>query len=119
MAKVTCFTVHFAVLPRAARIWQPYRGFALLERWGPQTVGSGQRVDGKTLYFGNEDCVFPAREARSVRGPVAPIAKVGRRRVDCVVIYVRLAPLVFGFANTIGNVGRRIADFPVIPAISF
>ena len=119
VAKVTCFTVHFAVPCRAARIWQHYRGFALLGRWGPQTVRSGQRVGGKIRYFGNEDCAFPAREARSVRGPVAPIAKVGRRRADCVVIYVRLAPSVFGFANTIGNVGRRIADFPVIPAISF
>ena len=119
VAKVTCFTVHFAVLPRAARIWQHYRGFALLGRWGPQTVGSGQRVGGKTRYFGNEDCAFPAREARLACGPVNPIAKVGRRRVDCVVIYVGLAPSVFGFANTIGNVGRRIADCVVIPATFF
>ena len=119
VAKVTCFTVHFAVPPRAARIWQPYRGFALLGRWGPQTVRSGQRVGGKIRYFGNEDCAFPAREARSVRGSVNPIAKVGRRGAGCVVIYVGLAPSVFAFASTIGNVGRRIADFAVIPVLSF
>ena len=111
--------MHLAVPWPAARIWQPYRGFALVGRWGPQTVRSGQRVGGKIRYFGNEDCAFPAREARSVRGPVAPLAKVGRRRVNCVVISVRLAPSVFGFANTIGNVGRRIADFPVIPVSRF
>ena len=105
--------------PRTARIWQHYRGFALLGRWGSQTVGSGQRVGGKTQYFGNEDCAFPTRKARFACGPVNPIAKVGRRRADCVVLYVGLAPSVFGFANTIGNVGRRIADCVVIPASSF
>ena len=111
--------MHFAVPSRAARIWQHYRGFAFIERWGPQTVGSGQRVGGKTRYFGNEDCAFHKREAWFICGPVNPIAKVGRRRVDCVVIYVGLAPSVFGFANAIGNVGRRIADCVVIPVSSF
>ena len=47
------------------RICQPYRGFADFGRSGPQTVRSGQKVDGKIRYFRNEGCAVSEREARS------------------------------------------------------
>ena len=79
MGKVTSFAVHFAVLPRAARIWQPYRGFALVGRWGPQTVRSGRKGHGKTRYFLSEGGSAPEREAGSAFGPANPIEEVAHR----------------------------------------
>ena len=91
VAKVTCFTVHFAVPSRAARIWQPYRGFALVGRCGTGTVRSGGKAHGKIRHFWNEGRVFLEREASLARGPVNTIEEVGCRAADRVVIYVIFA----------------------------
>ena len=51
--KVTCFTVQVGIPVRAARICQHYRGFTHVGRCGPQTVRSGQKVDGNIRYSRN------------------------------------------------------------------
>ena len=79
VAKVTCFTVHFGVPARAARICQHYRGFVQVGRCGTGTVRSGQKVDGKTRYFRSEGCAVPEREAGSVSGPANTIEEVDDR----------------------------------------
>ena len=66
------------------RICQHYRGFPHVGRCGPQTVRSGQKVEGKILHFRTEGCAVPEREARTVFGPATPLGEVGHRRADCV-----------------------------------
>ena len=63
----------------AARIRQHYRGFVHVGRCGPRTVRSGQKVDDKTRRFRTEGCSFPEREAGSVRGPANTIEEMGHR----------------------------------------
>ena len=70
VGKVSCFTVHFVVPTRAARIWQPYPGFALVGRCGTGTVRSGGKAHGKIRHFWNEGRVFLGREACLARGRV-------------------------------------------------
>ena len=82
VAKVTCFTVHFGVPARAARICQHYRGFVQVGRCGTGTVRSGQKVDGKIRYFRSEGCAVPEREAGSVFGPATPLGQVKHWIVD-------------------------------------
>ena len=95
---------------RAARIRQHYRGFAHVGRCGPQTVRPGQKAHGKTRHFRSGVCSFPEREAGFVRGPANTIEEVGRRIADWPWIYVRSRAPVFGFANTIEEARPRIAS---------
>ena len=88
VGKLSCFTMHNCSPCRAPRIRQPYRGFALVGRWGPQTVRSGRKGHGKIRYFWNEGRVFLEREASLARGPVNTIEEVGCRAADRVVITV-------------------------------
>ena len=106
VAKVTCFTVHFGVPARAARICQHYQGFVQVGRCGTGTVRSGQKVDGKIRYFRTEGCAASEREAGSVFGPATPIedsrtsGAVARKRcvlakmptVKCVTFGPKVAP---------------------------
>ena len=55
---------------RAPRIWQDYRGFALVGRCGTGTVRSGGKAHGKIRHFWNEGRVFLGREACLARGRV-------------------------------------------------
>ena len=70
--------------PRPPQILHPYRGLALLGRWGPETGRWGGTVDGKTRYFRKGDCAVPDREARVVFGPATPLGQVGHWLPDCV-----------------------------------
>ena len=70
---------------------------------------SGQKVDGKTRYFRTGDCAVPEREAGSVFGPANTIEEVRRRIAQSLQIYVIFETSVFGFANTIEESRRRIA----------
>ena len=83
VSKVQCFTVQIGIPVRAARNRQRYGGFAHVGRCGPQTVRSGQKVDGKTLHFRCVGCSFPEREAGSVRGPANTIEEMGHRIAEC------------------------------------
>ena len=77
--------------PRPPQNLHPCRGFALVGRWGPQTVRSGRKGHGKIRYFWNEGRVFLGREACLARGRVDTIEEVGCRAADRVVIYVIFA----------------------------
>ena len=83
VSKVQCFTMQVGTPALAARIRQHYRGFAHVGRCGPQTVRSGQKVDGKTRHFRSGVCSFPEREAGSVRGPANTIEEMGHRIAEC------------------------------------
>ena len=109
MSKVQCFTVQVGLPVRAARICQHYRGFPHIGRCGPQTVRSGQKVDGKTRHFRSGVCSFSEREAVSIFAPASTIEEVRHRIVDWSKIYVRSRTSVFGFGNTIGETRCRIA----------
>ena len=83
VSKVQCFTMQVGTPALAARIRQHYRGFGHVGRCGPQTVRSGQKVDGKARRFRTEGCSFPEREAGSVRGPANTIEEMGHRIAEC------------------------------------
>ena len=92
----------------------PCRGLALVGRRGSETVGPGQKADGKTRGIRKAVCAFLEREARRVRGPVNAIEEVGCRIAARPSIYLVFAPSAPGFANNIGDVGCRIAARPSI-----
>ena len=100
VSKVQCFTMQVGTPVLAARIRQHYCGFAHVGRCGPQTVQSGQKVDGKTRHFRSEGCSFPEREAGSVRGPANTIEEMGHRVAECPKVYVGSGAPVSGMANT-------------------
>ena len=70
---------------------------------------SGQKVNGKTRYFRSEGGAVPEREAGSVFGPATPLGQVKHWIADRVEVYVGFESAVFGFGNTIGEAGHRIA----------
>ena len=100
--------------PRPPQNLHPCRGLALLGRWGPETGRCGQKGDGKTRHFRNDNCAFLEREARLMRGPANTIGEVGHRAAARPSIYEGFASPAFGFANPIRDVGHRIAVRPSI-----
>ena len=92
----------------------PYRGFAEVGRCGTGKARPGEKGDGKTRYFLSEGCAVPGREARSMFGTANTIGEVGCRMARSLQIYVRSGAPDFGIANTIEDLGHRIAPRPQI-----
>ena len=92
----------------------PYRGFAQVGRCGTGKARPGEKGDGKTRYFLTEGCAVPGREARSMFGTANTIGEVGCRMARSLQIYVRSGAPDFGIANTIEDLGHRIAPRPQI-----
>ena len=90
----------------------PYRGFAQVGRCGTGKARPGEKGDGKTRYFLTEGCAVPGREARSMFGTANTIGEVGCRMARSLQIYVRSGAPDFGIANTIEDLGHRIAPRP-------
>ena len=83
-------------------------------RCGTAKVRPGEKGDGKTLYFLTEGCAVPGREARSMFGTANTIGEVGCRMARSLQIYVRSGAPDFGIANTIEDPEHRIAPRPQI-----